>query len=116
MTLSDHTGRKSTAQPQSDDDDVIIVDPPRPSPGKRKIGENQQNPRPPKRQMFWVEVPPHPKRKPKVTSARVEESASGSSMQATGTAPLVKEDPDQEMKEMLAAIKNASQSFDFDPS
>lgn len=96
--------------PQSDDDDVIIVGPPRHSLGKRKVGDGQQNPRPPKRQTFWVEVPPHPKRlKTKLTSVKVEESTPGpSTWQVTGTIPVVKEEPDLEMGGVLAVIGNAS--------
>ena len=116
VILSDAISTESIAQPQNDDDDVIIVDPPRCSPGKRKVEEGQQNPRPRKRQIFWVEVPPHPKRKPLPASVKVEESTPEVTMQATGTIPVVKEEPDQEMNDALAVLRNVGQSFNFDLS
>jgi len=90
-----------------DDDDVIIVDPPQQPSGKRKVGDDQPSPRPPKRQPFWVEVPPRSKRK-RVSSAPVktEESTPEVAIQVTLTAPAVKEEPDQEVANALAAVRN----------
>ena len=98
---------------QSDDDDMIIVDSPQQPLGKHKVGDGQPNPRPLKRQSFWVEVPHRPKKK-RVSSApmKTEESTSGVAIQVTDTVPAVKEEFDQEMVNMLAVIRSVSYSLD----
>lgn len=95
------------SQNDDDDDDVIIVDPPQQQSGKRKFGDDQPSPRPPKRQPFWVEVPPRSKKK-RVSSVLVktEESTPEVAIQVTLTAPAVKEEPDQEVANALAVVRN----------
>jgi len=103
----------SPPRSQSDDDDVIIVDLPQQPLGKRKVGDGQPNPRPPKRQSFWVEVPHRPKKK-KVLSAPMkgEESTPEVAIQVADTVPAVKEEFDQEMANALAVIRSVSYSLD----
>jgi hypothetical protein len=85
-----------------------MVDSPRQSPGKRKDGSSQPSP-PKKRQTFWVEVPPRPKRR-KIPSApvKLEPSSPDNTIQAIATTPAVKEEPDHEMTNALAVIKNVN--------
>jgi len=91
-----------------DDDDVIIVDPPRQSPSKRKAGRDQPSPRPTKRQSFWVEVPPYPKRKGVPAAPAKQELSTPEDVAVPATAPGVKEEPDQEMTNALAVIRKVS--------
>jgi len=81
---------------------VIMLDSP-----PHEVGSNWQRTKPPKHQSFWVEVPPHPKRK-KVLSVpvNVEEPTPEGIVQAT--VPIIKEEPDQEMVSALAVISNVS--------
>ena len=92
---------------QDDDDDVIIADPLRHSPGKRKGGSDQPSPWPKKRQMFWVEVPPRSKRVPSI-SVKLEPLSPDDTIQVIATTPAVKEEPDQEIANALAVITNVS--------
>jgi len=91
-----------------DDDDVIIVDPPQQSPGKRKAGRDQPSPPPTKRQSFWVEVPPHPKRKGVPSAPVKQEPSTPEDVAGLATIPGVKEEPDQEMANALAVIRKVS--------
>ena len=81
---------------------MITVGPSQQSQAKRKGGIYQPNPRPSKKlQMCWVEIPP---RKKHPAPAR---SKPPSTDEAT-TAPVVKDEPDQEMINALAVIGNVS--------
>ena len=95
----------SPAHPQDDDDDMIMVDSVPQSPGKRKGEGDGSSPRPAKRQSFWVQVPPRPKRT-LPDSVKSELQSPDDTIQAP--APAVKEDPDQEMSAALAVIRNVS--------
>ena len=96
----------SPAHLQDDDDDVIVVDWVRQSPGKRKGGSDQSSPRPKKRQTFWVEVPPRPKRAPSVSVKRESSSPEVGPIEAEGAGLAVKQEPDQEASTALSAIRN----------
>ena len=98
---------------EDDDDDVIIVDSVRQSPGKRKGGSGQPSPRPKKRQTFWVEVPPRPKRVPSVPAKR-EPPSPKVVMNGEGASLVVKQEPDQEASNALSIIRNV-RSFGFSP-
>ena len=91
------------------DDSIIMVDSLRRSPAKNEGGSNQTNTRPEKRQICWVEIPPRPKRK-RVSSELVksEPLSPDSTIQVIAAAPAVKEEPDQEMANTLAVIRNVS--------
>jgi hypothetical protein len=89
-----------------DEDDAIIVDPVQHSANKRKGRSGQSSPRPAKRQTVWVEVPPRPKRVP---SASVKlERPTQDDIHSIATAPIVKEEPDEEFASALATIRNVS--------
>lgn len=94
------------SQNDDDDDDVIIVDPPQQQSGKRKFGDDQPSPRPPKRQPFWVEVPPRSKKRVSSAPVKTEESTPEVAIQVTLTAPAVKEESDQEVANALAVVRN----------
>ena len=94
---------------------MIVVDSPQRQSGKHKVGHDQPSLRPPKRQAFWVEVPPRPKKKKRVSSVPVkaEELAPEGAIRVTvSTTPVVKKEPDQEMADALAVISNVSWSPD----
>ena len=99
----------SLNHPQNDDDDVIIVDSVQRSPGKRKGEGDQSNPRPTKRQIFWVEVPPRRKRVPSV-SVKWEPSSPEVAVKPEGAASTVKQEPNQEVSNALSVIRNVSLS------
>ena len=69
--------------------------------GKRKGGTDQSNPRPKKRQVFWVEVPPMRRPKPPSTNRIIRVEAA---------VPVIRQESDQEMANALAAIRNVSLS------
>jgi len=100
----------SLAHPQSDDDDVIMVDSVQQTRGKRKNDGDQPNPRPAKRQSFWVEVPP--RHKTLSVSVKVEPSNPEVTIEAEGTTPTPKQEPDQELTDALAVIRNVSYILD----
>ena len=58
--------------------------------------------------MFWVEVPPRPKKKRvSSTPVKAEQLAPEGAIRAV-TAPAVKEEPDQKTVNALAVIRNVS--------
>ena len=101
--------------PQNDDDDVIIVDSPHQSLGKRKGGGDQPSLRPTKRKTFWVEVPPLPKWRRVLSTLVVpgSESNPNGTSQVIATAPTVKEEPDQEIANALAVVRNVRWGLNF---
>jgi len=84
-----------------------MVDPPQQLPDKRKR-ENQPSPRPTKRQTFWVEIPSRPKRKGILSTPVKHEPSTPEDAIVLDTVPRVKEEPDQEMVNALAVIRNVS--------
>jgi len=92
------------------DDDVILVDPVRLSPSKRKGESDQPSPQPTKRQSFWVEVPP---RRGRVLSGsgNREPSSPEIAIKVEGATLTVKREPDQEASSALSVIRNVSLSF-----
>ena len=103
--------QQEPSQIHPDEDDVIMVDPPQQSPDKRKAGRDQPSPRPTKRQTFWVEVPPHPKRKMVPSAPVKQEPSTPEDTIMPATASGVKEEPDQEMANALAVIRNVGWSL-----
>lgn len=82
----------------------MIMDWARRSPNKRKSEGDQPSPRAVKRQSFWVEIPPRPK---KVAPVSVKsEPPAPDDIQPITTAPVVKEEPDEELANALAAIRD----------
>ena len=99
----------SLNHPQNDGDDVVMVDSIRQSPGKRKRESDQSDPRPEKRQTFWVEVPPRRKKVLSVSVKREQSSPEVVIEAEDATSTLTpKQEPDQELANTLALIKNVS--------
>lgn len=91
------------------DDEVIVMDSVRRSPGKRQGEDDQANPRPTKRQTVWVEVPPRRKKALSV-SVKQEPSSPEVVVKIEGVTPTVKRERNdhREASSALSVIRNVS--------
>ena len=94
-----------------DEDDVIMVDPPQQSLGKRKWEDSgdQPSPRPTKRQTLSVDVPPHLEDDWILSALGEHEPSTPEDIIMASTPDSgVEEEPDQEVVNALAVIRNVS--------
>ena len=105
--MAEQQREPSLTRLQDDDDDVVMVNPVRSSPGKRKGEDNQSNPRPAKRPTFWVAVPPRRKRALSASVKR-EQSSPEAAIEVEDATVVPKQEPDQELANALAVIRNVS--------
>lgn len=104
----------SSTHPPGGSDDATIVDWVRQPPNKRKGKDDQPNPRPAKRQTFWVEVPPRPKRVSSVSVKR-EPSSPDVAIETEGATLAVKRELDQEASNALSVIRSANVEVSHNP-